>query len=109
MPDLFIDDDIWSKKEQDLNALRKSQQRSSDASSSDSVSPVFDKINGFLSDALVKEVGGVFQFKLSGAQPGEWFLDLKNGAGKSALTAFPCVLWNLHSYCSVKDIFSPDK
>ena len=42
---------------------------------------VFEKIRGLINDELVKSVNGVFQFTLSGAEAGDWYLDLKNGAG----------------------------
>ena len=54
------------------------------ASASGAVPHVFDNIRGLLNEELVQSVNGVFQFKLSGIEAGDWYIDLKNGGGKPA-------------------------
>eukprot|EP00794_Sanderia_malayensis_P007760 gene7760-8604_t len=80
MPDLFISEELWEEKgQQHLKELRKQNEQSS--ASSSTVPSVFDKINGLLNKELVQTIGGVFQFKLSGEEAGDWYLDLKNNSG----------------------------
>ena len=59
----------------------KAKSESTASSGPGEVPRVFDKIRGMINDELVKSVNGVFQFTLSGAEAGDWYLDLKNGAG----------------------------
>ena len=59
----------------------KAKSKSAASSGTGEVPHVFDKIRGLINDDLVKSVNGVFQFTLSGAEAGDWYLDLKNGAG----------------------------
>ncbi|XP_041475185.1 hydroxysteroid dehydrogenase-like protein 2 [Lytechinus variegatus] len=47
------------------------------------VAAMFDKMGGMLSDSHVQKIGAVFQFELSGKEPGTWYLDLKNGSGSA--------------------------
>ncbi|XP_015114273.1 hydroxysteroid dehydrogenase-like protein 2 [Diachasma alloeum] len=45
------------------------------------VEVVFKAIEANISPELVKKVGAIYQFNMTGAQKGTWFLDLKNGNG----------------------------
>ncbi|EDV53388.1 hydroxysteroid dehydrogenase-like protein 2 [Drosophila erecta] len=42
---------------------------------------LFQKIESLLSPEIVSKTQAVFQFNISGAEQGTWFLDLKNGSG----------------------------
>lgn len=42
---------------------------------------LFKKIESLLSPEIVSKTQAVYQFNISGAEQGTWFLDLKNGAG----------------------------
>ncbi|XP_017009640.2 hydroxysteroid dehydrogenase-like protein 2 [Drosophila takahashii] len=42
---------------------------------------LFQKIESLLSPEIVAKTQAVFQFNISGAEQGTWFLDLKNGSG----------------------------
>ncbi|KAH8382681.1 hypothetical protein KR009_004828 [Drosophila setifemur] len=42
---------------------------------------LFKKIESLLSTEIVSKTQAVFQFNISGAEQGTWFLDLKNGTG----------------------------
>eukprot|EP00099_Drosophila_melanogaster_P023736 NP_651578.1 uncharacterized protein Dmel_CG5590 [Drosophila melanogaster] len=42
---------------------------------------LFRKIESLLSPEIVSKTQAVFQFNISGAEQGTWFLDLKNGSG----------------------------
>lgn len=83
LPDFFLDE---FEENQDVMRQLKANKVKSDGAApagGDQVSGVFQKIQGLISDELVKSVDGVFQFKLSG-DDGEWYLDLKNSPGKPA-------------------------
>ncbi|XP_076440093.1 hydroxysteroid dehydrogenase-like protein 2 [Babylonia areolata] len=54
---------------------------SSSSSSLSGPAYTFQLLRGMLSEELVKRVKGVFQFNLTGADEGTWYLDLKNGTG----------------------------
>ena len=52
------------------------------------VTPAMDAIKKMISLELVKKVNGVYSFVISDANPGEWYLDLKNGNGQLAAGKF---------------------
>merc|ERR1719410_2598360 len=60
--------------------MGKLQARSYSTGSSDPIEEVFSKINGVLSEDLVKKTDSVFSFSLTDTKT-EYFLDLKNGSG----------------------------
>uniref|UniRef100_A0A224XPT3 Hydroxysteroid dehydrogenase-like protein 2 n=1 Tax=Panstrongylus lignarius TaxID=156445 RepID=A0A224XPT3_9HEMI len=75
MPDFFLDiepDKIMVKK-------AKSEQ----AGSVNEVEEIFKAITKRLSPELVKSTQAVYQFNLTGAREGVWFIDLKNGSGSA--------------------------
>ena len=58
------------------------------AASGNDVTPSMEAIKKMISPELVKKVNGVYSFVISDANPGEWYLDLKNGNGKLASGKF---------------------
>ena len=83
MPDFFLDEAL-EQKDTFTSQMRVQDIRSKSgeaAPSGGAVGGVFDKIQGLLDESLVKNVGGVFQFVLKGAEAGEWYVDLKTGKG----------------------------
>ena len=46
-----------------------------------SVSEVFEIVHGLCNEELVQSINGIFEFHLSGKEPGVWYLDLKNNSG----------------------------
>ena len=53
---------------------------------SDSPQGVFSRVERLLSPEIVKQVGATYFFIVSGAHPGNWLLDLKNGSGSVSTT-----------------------
>nr|XP_041633454.1 hydroxysteroid dehydrogenase-like protein 2 [Drosophila kikkawai] len=51
------------------------------ASGDGKIPQLFQKIESLLSPEIVSKTQAVFQFNISGAEQGTWFLDLKNGSG----------------------------
>jgi len=45
------------------------------------VAGLFQKISSVVNEDMVKSIKAVYLFSLSGDEPGEWVVDLKNGAG----------------------------
>eukprot|EP00112_Aurelia_sp_Birch-Aquarium-sp1_P006539 Seg172.13 transcript_id=Seg172.13/GoldUCD/mRNA.D3Y31 product="Hydroxysteroid dehydrogenase-like protein 2" protein_id=Seg172.13/GoldUCD/D3Y31 len=92
LPDFFLDgDEDWQKKDDLMRQMKANKTKSESAASSGAgeVPHVFEKIRGLIDDDLVKSVNGVFQFTLSGAEAGDWYLDLKNGAGSTGSGTAP--------------------
>ncbi|EDX14676.1 hydroxysteroid dehydrogenase-like protein 2 [Drosophila simulans] len=52
---------------------------------------LFRKIESLLSPEIVSKTQAVFQFNISGAEQGTWFLDLKNGSGSCGAGTPPAV------------------
>lgn len=52
---------------------------------------LFRKIESLLSPEIVSKTQAVFQFNISGAEQGTWFLDLKNGTGSCGAGTPPAV------------------
>lgn len=50
------------------------------------VAQTFETIKSSCDKELVKSVNGVFEFHLEGKEPGKWYLDLKNDAGRKRFT-----------------------
>ncbi|XP_017052685.1 hydroxysteroid dehydrogenase-like protein 2 [Drosophila ficusphila] len=48
---------------------------------SQKIPQLFQKIESLLSPEIVSKTQAVFQFNITGAEQGTWFLDLKNGSG----------------------------
>ncbi|XP_076029048.1 hydroxysteroid dehydrogenase like 2 isoform X3 [Oratosquilla oratoria] len=45
------------------------------------VAQVFVRIEGLLSPELVEKTKALYEFEVTGDEPGKWYLDLKNGSG----------------------------
>ncbi|XP_064555323.1 hydroxysteroid dehydrogenase-like protein 2 [Drosophila montana] len=58
-------------------------------SGDDKIPQLFKKIESLLSAEIVSKTQAVFQFNISGAKQGTWFLDLKNGTGACGTGAPP--------------------
>jgi len=90
LPDFFLDDFKESMHQdlvdrQTIDAQKKSDKpvaasSASSGGSGGSIQAVFDKIQGHISEDVVKKTNAVFAFKITD-DDSEWFLDLKNGAG----------------------------
>lgn len=72
MPDFFLD----ATPEQLATASGDSG-----AAPTTGIGKTFKAMEGLLSEALVKEMGTSYHFELSGAEPGSWYLNLKEGSG----------------------------
>ncbi|XP_063770785.1 hydroxysteroid dehydrogenase-like protein 2 [Pseudophryne corroboree] len=84
LPDFFLDenpDDLTSKMEAlgGSAAFKGGQQAASKAKSQ--VEDTFTVIGRSINEDTVKSVQGIYQFVLSGAEEGTWYLDLKNDKG----------------------------
>ncbi|BET02487.1 SCP-2 sterol transfer family [Nesidiocoris tenuis] len=77
MPDFFLDAAIDAVNAGKVEGA-KPQAAKPDTNS---VEGIFAAISSRLNPDLVKNTGAVFQFKLTGADEGTWFIDLKNGSG----------------------------
>jgi len=94
IPDFFLDDfkdsvhqDLVER--QTIDAQKKSDKPAAAAATSSSTSSsggsgsiqaVFDKIQGYITEDVVKKTNAVFAFKITD-DDSDWFLDLKNGSG----------------------------
>ena len=63
--------------------LRKAskEQNKKAPSSAAGVDNLFAQISAILSEEMTQKVGAVYRFELKGGEPGNWIVDLKNGAG----------------------------
>lgn len=85
MPDFFLDMEDVKRFQQNIGARTPGNPPAAEGSSSKSggkIAGLFKKIEGSLSEDLVKKTNAIYLFNVSGAEAGKWFLDLKNGAGK---------------------------
>lgn len=73
MPDFFLD----ATPEQ----IRKEQEAAAPEPSAVGVAKTFKAMEGLLSEELVSQMKCSYQFQLSGADAGSWFMDLKSGIG----------------------------
>lgn len=84
LPDFFLDTE-------DPEALRDQMEKegakpafgggNKTAMASSGPAKTFKIIQSLLNEELVKSINGVFQFNLSGADAGVWYIDMKNGSG----------------------------
>ncbi|XP_063722942.1 hydroxysteroid dehydrogenase-like protein 2 [Symsagittifera roscoffensis] len=88
IPDFFLDspeaEALVHKHERNMKQGSKSPSSSGDASSlTDTPESVINEMQSMISPEIVKDVGKVFLFELSGDHSGTFYLDLKHGtAGK---------------------------
>ena len=81
LPDFFLDVEDSTAQEM-IGAHKKSTESAVQGSPGGGVAGLFDTIKSLCNEELVKSVNGVFEFHLEGKEPGVWYLDLKNNAGK---------------------------
>ncbi|XP_078427274.1 hydroxysteroid dehydrogenase-like protein 2 [Cetorhinus maximus] len=93
LPDFFLDEEpeALAKKMQDYGATPKFQAGKDQASAPTEgpVAETFKAIEGALNADVVKSMGGIYQFELSGDHPGTWYIDLKNESGSIGYGSFP--------------------
>ena len=89
IPDFFLDEHtpdvkraIKDQKFEDMK--QQSTNTTSSADNNGDVEGLFSTIKSLCNEDLVKSTGGVFEFRLGDGST--WYLDLKNGAGLSALS-----------------------
>ncbi|XP_048758093.2 hydroxysteroid dehydrogenase-like protein 2 isoform X2 [Ostrea edulis] len=83
LPDFFLDGE-------DPHDIRKQMEEKGGTpafgggsqSSGGGPAKTFNAVKGMLNEDLVSSMNGVFQFKLTGADEGMWYMDLKSGSGK---------------------------
>ncbi|XP_071126791.1 hydroxysteroid dehydrogenase-like protein 2 [Mytilus edulis] len=80
LPDFFLEEDPDFLRQQMVEDGAKPAFGRSSASSGGPAA-TFETLKTMLNEDLVDSTKGVFQFNLSGADQGEWYLDLKNGSG----------------------------
>lgn len=82
LPDFFLEEDPEALRSQMVEeGATPAFSGGSKTAASSGPAKTFQQIKGLLSEDLVKSIGGVFQFNLSGADEGVWYMDLKNGSG----------------------------
>ncbi|GFS13578.1 hydroxysteroid dehydrogenase-like protein 2 [Elysia marginata] len=78
LPDFFLD------VGPDHPKLKDSQDSSSSSDSDNEKIPeAFTALKTLLTEQLVNEVKASYQFNLSGSEQGDWYIDLKSGAGSA--------------------------
>lgn len=78
MPDGFVEG--YSPEVRDTST--ETTESSSPRGPVKGVQEVMEAIKSFCNKELVQGVKGVFEFHLTGKEPGVWHLDLKNNAGE---------------------------
>ncbi|KAK3793145.1 hypothetical protein RRG08_024976 [Elysia crispata] len=78
LPDFFLDVGPDDPKLRDTKDGSSAQ-----GSGTDKVPEAFTALKTLLSEQLVNEVKASYQFNLSGSEEGNWFIDLKSGAGSA--------------------------
>jgi len=83
MPDYFVDgaEDFFMQAEGAFKKAAKSQSGSGSSSSAGGVDDLFNQIGSLLDEDMAGKVGAVYRFELNGDAPGNWVVDIKNGAG----------------------------
>ena len=89
LPDFFLDTEDPHLLRQQMAEEGATPAFGGSSSSSGGPAATFQTLKTILNEDLVKSTGGVFQFNLSGADKGEWYLDLKNGSGSCGEGAAP--------------------
>lgn len=82
MPDFFLDGAEKSSGSPSPKARRASSPDKASNAGVSYVDSLLSKFEMSLSEDIVKKTLGIVKFELSGAQPGIFFLDLKNGKGQ---------------------------
>lgn len=99
MPDFFLDvEDFAAEKEEP-----STKQQSQSITGSGETVKTFQSIEKMLTEDLVKSMGGVFIFNLTGGEPGEWYLDMVTGRGEIGQGAHPHGKSNVHMSMTSED------
>lgn len=85
-PDYFIDDniDFFMGKSINFKFSKASKGRQAEVKGTEAL---FQKITGVLTEDMVGKVQAIYKFNLSGDEPGQWVVDLKNGSGSVSQNA----------------------
>ena len=96
MPDYFVDgaEDFFMQAEGAFKKAAKSQSSSGSSSSAGGVDALFSQIGGLLDEEMASKVGAVYRFELNGDAPGNWVVDIKNGAGIALYFYHPILFFN---------------
>ncbi|KAG1656803.1 Hydroxysteroid dehydrogenase-like protein 2 [Nymphon striatum] len=78
IPDYFLDEDPKLIKKQ-IEMTKTAKPAGADIS----IDKVFDILKTVLNDDLIQQTKGVYLFEVSGAEEGNWHIDLKNGSGSA--------------------------
>ncbi|XP_043221863.1 hydroxysteroid dehydrogenase-like protein 2 [Amphibalanus amphitrite] len=90
LPDFFLDEALSAGVKETFiqqggkpkfDALGGDKPSEGAAAGGGPIADLFTKIEGFLSEDIVKSTQAVYQFEVTGSDAGQWFLDLKNGSG----------------------------
>ncbi|MEE6458941.1 hypothetical protein FKM82_000470 [Ascaphus truei] len=85
LPDFFLDEDpetvTSTMEELGASAAFKEGKAQAASKSTSQVGETFKVIEKSLNEEAIKSTQGVYQFVLSGAEEGTWYLDLKNSGG----------------------------
>ncbi|XP_053321808.1 hydroxysteroid dehydrogenase-like protein 2 [Spea bombifrons] len=101
LPDFFLDDSPGTIK----SAVFGDGKSEAPPKAIGQLEETFTLIEKFINEDAVKSTQGIYQFVLSGADEGKWFLDLKNdkgGAGKGEPTHKADVIMSMDSEDFVK-------
>jgi len=83
MPDFFLDDfdDFYEGKRKAVD---------SQAAPKEGIAKVFEQITGVVNEEMVGKINAVYAFDIKGKEAGQWYLDLKNGAGSCGAGVAHC-------------------
>lgn len=83
MLDFFLDSPDSEANEKILDASAAASSAGASASAGGGkVGALFDKIQSSMNEELVSKTQALYQFSLTGAEAGKWFVDLRTGTGK---------------------------
>nr|XP_033799880.1 hydroxysteroid dehydrogenase-like protein 2 [Geotrypetes seraphini] len=85
LPDFFLDDDpdTLTSKMEEQGASAAFKQGKEQAAPTGPVADTFTLIKVSLNEEVVMATKGIYQFELSGKNPGTWYIDLKNQSGSA--------------------------
>merc|ERR1719464_1186830 len=83
MPDFFLDDfdDFYEGKRKAVDST---------AAPKEGIAAVFEQIGGVVNEEMVGKIKAVYAFDIKGKEAGQWYLDLKNGAGSCGAGVAHC-------------------
>merc|ERR1739848_371464 len=83
MPDFFLDDfdDFYEGKRKAVD---------SQSAPKEGIAAVFEQIGGVVNEEMVGKIKAVYAFDIKGKEAGQWYLDLKNGAGSCGAGVAHC-------------------